>query len=294
MTETFDERTDEQDEADARRRGAGPPGHRRRELGQGHAPVGLGAGLARGGGGPALRRPRPAARRAAPGPLAAARARGVPGRADQGGRGPHGGRPGPGRAPGVADRGGPPGQRRGPAHPRRRQRGGAPDAPRGRGLLRPEAGRHGDRPRPDHADRPGRAREAPGHRPLGHRGHRADAARRAPRPTDRGRLFRPGRPQAGRGAGRRTGGPEAACGRTGPRGSTAGRRQDDGRRTMADDPFVVHVARLRRVPGTRWHEVRRGPADPDGLLAGRYAADTWCPRAPRPSATSPWSPSTAG
>jgi uncharacterized protein len=30
---------------------------------------------------------------------------------------------------------------------------------------------------------------------------------------------------------------------------------------MPEDPFVVNVARLRRVPGTRWHEVRRGPVD---------------------------------
>lgn len=27
---------------------------------------------------------------------------------------------------------------------------------------------------------------------------------------------------------------------------------------MSDRPFVVHVARLRRSPGTRWHEVRAG------------------------------------
>ena len=27
---------------------------------------------------------------------------------------------------------------------------------------------------------------------------------------------------------------------------------------MSRRPFVVHVAKLRRVPGTRWHEVRRG------------------------------------
>lgn len=36
---------------------------------------------------------------------------------------------------------------------------------------------------------------------------------------------------------------------------------------MSDDPFVVHVARLRRVRGTRWHEVRRGPLDPDLAVA---------------------------
>jgi uncharacterized protein len=33
---------------------------------------------------------------------------------------------------------------------------------------------------------------------------------------------------------------------------------------MATDPFIVHVARLRRNPGTEWHEVRHGPV----VLAG--------------------------
>ena len=47
------------------------------------------------------RGPRAAARRAAPGALAAARARRVHGRARPGGRGPHGGGPGPGRADGA-------------------------------------------------------------------------------------------------------------------------------------------------------------------------------------------------
>ena len=32
---------------------------------------------------------------------------------------------------------------------------------------------------------------------------------------------------------------------------------------MSLDPFVVHVARLRRTAGTCWHEVRRGPIDPE-------------------------------
>ena len=32
------------------------------------------------------------------------------------------------------------------------------------------------------------------------------------------------------------------------------------------DPFVVHVARLRKVAGTRWLEARRGPVDPDGVI----------------------------
>jgi uncharacterized protein len=35
---------------------------------------------------------------------------------------------------------------------------------------------------------------------------------------------------------------------------------------MAIDPFVVNVARFRRNPGARWHEVRSGTFDPDGSL----------------------------
>ena len=35
---------------------------------------------------------------------------------------------------------------------------------------------------------------------------------------------------------------------------------------MPLDPFVVNVARLRRNPGARWHEVRSGRFDPDGSL----------------------------
>jgi uncharacterized protein len=46
---------------------------------------------------------------------------------------------------------------------------------------------------------------------------------------------------------------------------------------VPDNPFVVHVARLRRVPGARWHEVRTGPADPDRLLGPRSPADTSVP-----------------
>jgi len=46
---------------------------------------------------------------------------------------------------------------------------------------------------------------------------------------------------------------------------------------VPEDPFVVHVARLRRVPGTRWHEVRSGPIDPEGLLAPRSHADSAVP-----------------
>ncbi|MGA2036218.1 MAG: DUF177 domain-containing protein [Acidimicrobiales bacterium] len=30
---------------------------------------------------------------------------------------------------------------------------------------------------------------------------------------------------------------------------------------MSGRPFIVHVAKLRRVPGTRWHEVRRGTVE---------------------------------
>ncbi len=43
------------------------------------------------------------------------------------------------------------------------------------------------------------------------------------------------------------------------------------------DPFVVHVARLRRVGGTRWHQVRTGPVDLEGLLAARSVADSAVP-----------------
>lgn len=46
---------------------------------------------------------------------------------------------------------------------------------------------------------------------------------------------------------------------------------------MPADPFIVHVARLRRVFGTRWHEVRTGPVDPEGLLAPRSPADSSVP-----------------
>ncbi|HLG66399.1 MAG TPA: DUF177 domain-containing protein [Acidimicrobiales bacterium] len=46
---------------------------------------------------------------------------------------------------------------------------------------------------------------------------------------------------------------------------------------MVVDPFVVHVARLRRVSGTRWHEVRTGVLDPDGSLRPPTAADSAFP-----------------
>ena len=46
-------------------------------------------------------------------------------------------------------------------------------------------------------------------------------------------------------------------------------------RPMSTDPFVVHVARLRRSPDHIWHEVRRsevaqaGPLDEAGIDPGR-------------------------
>lgn len=46
---------------------------------------------------------------------------------------------------------------------------------------------------------------------------------------------------------------------------------------MAADPFVVHVARLRRVAGTRRRELRRGPFDPAGELRPRSSADSSVP-----------------
>ena len=46
---------------------------------------------------------------------------------------------------------------------------------------------------------------------------------------------------------------------------------------MTVDPFVVHVARLRRVTGTRWHEVRRGVLDPEHLIVARSTADSVVP-----------------
>ncbi len=46
---------------------------------------------------------------------------------------------------------------------------------------------------------------------------------------------------------------------------------------MTDDPFIVHVARLRRVAGTRWHEVRRGVLDPGHLIVARSPADSVVP-----------------
>lgn len=46
---------------------------------------------------------------------------------------------------------------------------------------------------------------------------------------------------------------------------------------MPDNPFVVHVAKLRRVTGSRWHEVRRGPVDPDQVIVPRSLADSSVP-----------------
>lgn len=46
---------------------------------------------------------------------------------------------------------------------------------------------------------------------------------------------------------------------------------------MSVDPFVVHVARLRRTLGKRHHEVRRGPLDPHDVLAPPSAADSRLP-----------------
>jgi uncharacterized protein len=34
----------------------------------------------------------------------------------------------------------------------------------------------------------------------------------------------------------------------------------------AADPFIVHIARLRRSPGLEWHEIRRGPLPLAGPL----------------------------
>ena len=43
---------------------------------------------------------------------------------------------------------------------------------------------------------------------------------------------------------------------------------------MPENPFVVHVARLRRVAGTHRHEVRRGPVDPELVTASNVADST--------------------
>ena len=46
---------------------------------------------------------------------------------------------------------------------------------------------------------------------------------------------------------------------------------------MPEDPFVVHVAKLRRTRGTRWHELRTGPVDPEGVLVPRFLGDSTVP-----------------
>lgn len=46
---------------------------------------------------------------------------------------------------------------------------------------------------------------------------------------------------------------------------------------MTASPFVVAVGRLRRNVGHVLHEARRGPLDPDGVLAPRSAAETAVP-----------------
>jgi uncharacterized protein len=46
---------------------------------------------------------------------------------------------------------------------------------------------------------------------------------------------------------------------------------------MPVDPFVVHIARLRRQTGARWHEVRQGPFDPEGDLEPRTPVDSAVP-----------------
>jgi len=46
---------------------------------------------------------------------------------------------------------------------------------------------------------------------------------------------------------------------------------------MPVDPFVVHVATLRRVVGTRWHEIRQGPIDPDHVILPASVADSTVP-----------------
>ncbi len=46
---------------------------------------------------------------------------------------------------------------------------------------------------------------------------------------------------------------------------------------MPVDPFVVHVARLRRAPGTRSHEIRQRVFDPEGVMRPRSDADSAVP-----------------
>jgi uncharacterized protein len=46
---------------------------------------------------------------------------------------------------------------------------------------------------------------------------------------------------------------------------------------VSADPFIVHVARLRRLSGTRWHECREAVLDPDQVIAARSSFDTTVP-----------------
>ena len=57
---------------------------------------------------------------------------------------------------------------------------------------------------------------------------------------------------------------------------------------MAADPFVVHVARLRRSPGLAVHEVRRGEVPQAGPIdeAGIDPGAAWCRPAPTSRSTS--------
>ena len=53
---------------------------------------------------------------------------------------------------------------------------------------------------------------------------------------------------------------------------------------MPADPFVVHVARLRRDLGSRRHEVRRGPFDPLGTAGPPREGDSSVPAGAEASA----------
>ena len=46
---------------------------------------------------------------------------------------------------------------------------------------------------------------------------------------------------------------------------------------MSSNPFLVHVAKLRRVVGARWHEVRQAPSDPEGGLRPASPAESGVP-----------------
>jgi uncharacterized metal-binding protein YceD (DUF177 family) len=63
-----------------------------------------------------------------------------------------------------------------------------------------------------------------------------------------------------------------------------GRHREKVRCVVPEDPFVVHVARLRRVAGARWHEVRRAEFDPEHLIVARSSADSVVPDGAQASA----------